>query len=249
MAPCNPPLNFVPNGAAGSAFPAPLDPTDLPSVDPNPGFGDLASSYLDALDPATDGSDQVESDAAAAVDTLDTIGTALDATLDTILVLLDQAQPGPVDDALGTFAGAQPTSQGFVDGVNGVDVPAIGQVPMVLPNGQATITFGAPPELGGVPRAGAASYVLELPVSRASANFTPDIKVLNLVGPNPPFVTAGQFRRATINGTLMWVAPITINPAQAGTFTGTLYWSFTGTVAGFTGTFQRQLPFQVVVEP
>lgn len=252
MAPCNPPLNFVANGAPGSAFPAPLDPTDTPTIDTNPGFGDLASSYLDALDPATDGSDQIASDAAAAADALDTVGTAMDATLDSILVLLDQAQPGPVDSALDTFAGAQPGAQGFVDGVNGVDVPAIGSIPLTLPNGGATLTFGGSPATGGVPTAGSQPYTLHLRVLPAGAGVH-QVRALNLVGPNPPFVgvetgLGPMVVETAADGRQYWVALVDINPAQAGQFTATLYYAADVTITGISGTVQRTLPFEVVVQ-
>jgi hypothetical protein len=247
VSPCNPPLKFVANGPAGSAFPAPLDPSDVPTVDTNPGFTDLASSYLDALDPSADGSEQIANDAAAAVDTLETVGTAMDVTLDSILVLLDQAQPQKVDDALGTFAGAQPGAQGFVDDVNGLTVPAIGQVPMTLPNGGAAITFGAPPETGGVAQPGAAEYVLHLPVVSAAGSLR-NVQAYNLIGPNPPFVTVAQdLVFEMVNGAPMWVALVTINPAAAGQFTATLYYQGDITITGISGRFQRQLLFQVVV--
>lgn len=248
MAPCNPPLNFVQNGPAGSAFPAPLDPTDVPATDTNPGFGDLASSFLDALDPATDGSDQLESDAAAAVDLLDTIGAGLDATLDTILLLLDQAQPQPVNDALAAFASAQPGAEGFVGDVAGVAVPALGQVPIIGPGGSTVITPGAPPEQGGVAPTGGAAYVLRYPVPYV-LGAPHAIDTSRLTGPNPPFAALQGYELGTdAAGRRQVYALIEINPAQAGTFNGTITAQVAITVTGAGGVVDVTVPVTVVVQ-
>ena len=248
MAPCNPPLNFVSNGAPGSAFPPPLDPSDVPSIDTNPGFGDLASSFLDPLDPATDGSDQIASDAAAAVDTLDTIGTGMDATLDTILLLLDQAQPQPVDDALGAFQGAQPGAEGFVGDVTGVSVPAERSLALVQPDGSAAVVFGGPPEQGGAAHAGAAPYIYHLRLAAVGLGVH-NIDANGGDGPDPPFAGWGPVVIETgADGKDYWVYHVTINPTTPGTFIGQAKSLWNVTITGITGTINRTTNFQVVIQ-
>jgi hypothetical protein len=122
---------------------------------------------------------------------------------------------------------------------------------MVLPNGGATITFGGPPETGGVAHAGGAPYTLHLPVivhSAASRN----ARALALVGPNPPFVGVetgtGPLSVETLaSGQTWWVAHIRINPAHAGNFQAGLSYQVDVTIAGISGTLQRTLPFEVVI--
>jgi hypothetical protein len=248
VAPCNPPLHFVANGSPGSAFPPPLDPSDVPTVDSNPGFADLASSLLDGLDPATDGSDQIASDAAAATDALDTVGTAMDATLDTILVLLDQVQPKPVDDALGAFAGAQPGAEQLVGDVAGVAVPTLTPMALLQPNGQASIILGGPPAQGGTVTAGAAPYTRHLLLLRTSTAIH-NVDADGGQGPNPPFAGWGPVvQEVGPDGALWWVYLVQINPAQAGTFTGFAQYLANVTITGITGTVTRSVVFQVVVQ-
>ncbi len=248
MAPCNPQLNFVANGAPGSAFPAPLDPSDVPSVDQNPGFTDLASSFLDALDPATDGSDQLESDAAAAADALDTIGAAMDATLDTILLLLDQAQPQPVNDALDAFAGAQPGAEGFVSDAAGVGVPAIGPMPIVGPTGETVVNLGAPPAQGGAASSGAEPYVLHVPVP-GNPCAPGALEASWLEGPSPPFAALNGFDAETNSaGRQQCFALLQINPATAGTFSGSIHYRTAMTITGISTTVDFVVPVTVVVQ-
>jgi hypothetical protein len=248
MAPCNPALKFVANGSPGSAFPPPLDPSDIPSTDTNPGFGDMASSFLDALDPATDGSDQIASDAAAAVDTLDTVGTAMDATLDSILVLLEQAQPQPVDNALGTFEGAQPGAEKFVGDAAGVPVPALAQVPIVGPGGADVVTLGNAPGQGGAAPSGAAPYVLHHPIPFA---FDPTRLAgpAQLSGPNPPFVKLDGFHQDNpAKGLGGWVALIEINPAHAGSYSATLTFKLAITITGINTIVTYTVGITVLVQ-
>jgi hypothetical protein len=246
---CNPPLQFVANGPAGSAFPPPLDPTP-PSFTPSPTFSaqacDLLGSELcSAMDPLE--SIDLLPDVLTAVDGLT---AAADANLDAILLELDTVLgQQPINDAFDSFSGAQPGATSLLGDVENTAVPAIGQVPMVLPDGQATITFGGSPATGGVPTAGSAQYVLHLPLLGVNPGIH-SLTVNNFSGPNPPFggvqPTPAQ---EVVNGKLMYVALVTVNPAVAGTFTGTVYYLVNVTISGITGTLQRQLPFQVVVEP
>ncbi len=132
--------------------------------------------------------------------------------------------------------------------MKGLVTPALGTGPLTLPNGSATVTFGGSPTTGGVPTAGDPEYTLHLPVLAAGPGVR-DVKALNLGGPNPPFVSAGQgFAVEQVNGKPMWVALITINPAAKGQFTGVLYYSVNVTITGISGTVQRQMPIEVVVQ-
>lgn len=129
---------------------------------------------------------------------------------------------------------------------SGGDIPALA---LTLPNGGSAITFGGPPEQGGAVVAGSAPYTLHLPIVGVNAGIH-GVSVNNLSGPNPPFVSAQQgSAQETVKGAPMYVALVTINPTQAGSFTGTVYFLVDITIAGATGTVQRQLTFQVVVTP
>lgn len=249
---CNPPLNFVDNGAPGSAFPPPLDPTP-PTINNSPTFTDTASSILDDLATDADGFDSAVSDASALVEAIDVLAAASDSQLALILEELDSVVgQQPINDALDAFDGAQPGATALLGDVSGIATPALGQVPMVLPNGAATITFGGPPEQGGPATAGAAPYTLHLRVLRAGPGGIPP-RALELTGPNPPFVgvetgLGPMLRETESDGSTWWVAPVLINPTQAGQYTAVLYYALDATIAGISGTFQRTLPFEVVVE-
>lgn len=218
-------------------------------MDSNPGFGDLATSLLGDAGSDADGFDAVVGDASAGADAIDTAGTAMDATLDAILALLDATQQtGPVDSAVNDFAGAQPQAQSLLDGVNGVTAPALGALALTYPNGSASLTFGGPPETGGVVHAGDAQYELHLqllPASPGIHSATPT----GLDGPNPPFVGVDHIGIETgADGRQYWTAVVLVNPAAAGSFTGTVKYDTDVTITGISGTMHRTFPFEVVIE-
>lgn len=246
---CNPPLNFVANGPAGKLPITAPDP-DPPLLDNTPTFTQSACELLgtdlcSAMDPISS-----IDDLQALGDAIDALAGASDAQLTAILEELDSVVgTNEAEQAYSDFAGAQPGAESLAGGVSSITVPALAPIPMTYPDGRGAVTFGAPPQLGGVAHAGGPEYHLLLPVLAASATITPDIRVLNMSGPNPPLVSAGQFERVTINGKLFWVVPVTINPAHRGNFQGVIYWQVTASFAGgFSGTLQRQYPFEVVIE-
>lgn len=184
-------------------------------------------------------------------DVVDGFTAAGDANLDAILLELDQLGHEQVSQAFDDFAGAQPGATSLVGGVEGVAVPSLGVVPMVLPNGQATITFGGAPGAGGVPTAGSPQYTLHLQVLGVNPGVH-QVRALSLVGPDPPFLGVqtglGPLAVETgADGKQYWVALVGINPAVAGQFTATLYYAADVTLTGSSGTVQRTLPFEVVV--
>ena len=246
---CTPPLNVVANGSAGSAFPAPLDANDVPLNNQQPSFTQIACETLADACQAADPISAID-DLPAIADAIDTLSSAADTQLAAILEELDSVVgTQDAEQSFSDFAGAQPGATSLLGDFTSLPTPALAPIPMTYPDGRGAVTFGAPPQLGGPARAGGAEYQLLVPVLAASPTYTPNIKVLNMSGPNPPLVSAGQFERATINGALFWVVPVTINPAHKGQFQGVIYWQFTGTFAfGFSGTLQRQYPFEVVIE-
>lgn len=251
MAPCHPPLNFVANGSSGSAFPPPLDPSDVPLNTQQPTFSQVACETLvsecDQPDPIS-----AIDELPAIADTIDALAAASDSQLAAILDELDSVVgTNDQEQAFSDFAGAQPGAEQLVGGVAGVDVPAAGQIPMVLPNGAATITFGGPPAQGGPAVAGSAQYTLHLRVLAVGAGVH-QVRALELTGPNPPFVgvetgTGPLAIETGPDGKQYWTALVLINPAAGGQFTAVLYYAADVTLTGLTGTVQRTLPFEVVV--
>ena len=252
MAPCAPALNFVANGPAGSLPITPLDPNDVPTIPNSPTFSQTACGLLGDLCTAMDTISAVD-DLAALADSIDALALASDSQLTLILEELDSVVgTSDAEQAYSDFAGAQPGATSLLGGVSGIPLPAVGAVPMTLPNGQATITFGGPPEQGGPAVAGSAAYTLHLPVLRAGPGVR-GVSAQALAGPNPPFVgvetgTGPMSVETLADGTRWWVARVLINPASAGQFTATLYYAADATLAGLSGVFQRALPFEVVVE-
>lgn len=248
MAPCNPPLNFVANGAAGSAFPPPLDPTPPQFGPPSPTFEESACAILGQ--DLCGGMDPISSidDLSALVDSIDALTSAADANLDAILLELDQLGQQQVSDAFDAFSGAQPGAMSLLGGITGVTLPALGEIPISSPTGQPVVTVGAPPSGGGVAPAGSAPYVLEHPIP---FNFDPARLVgpAQLTGPNPPFVKLNGFRQATpAAGGRGWVAEIEINPAHAGTFAGTLSYSLAITLTGINTIIKYSVGVTVAVQ-
>jgi hypothetical protein len=249
MAGCKPPI--APYNLTGSTA-APL----IPTLDPgaftpdtaDPGFTKFAEDTLQDLATPDDGWDGAVADTEAGVTTLESVSTLLDADLDAILLLLAETDPSSSDQALLDFAGDQPTAQSLLDGVSGVTVPDLGMVPLVLPNGAASVTFGGAPETGGVVAAGSAPYTRHLQLLAV----TPAIHNVDAdggSGPNPPFASWGAVvQEPDATGKLWWVYLVEIDPQAAGTFTGTAQYQVNLTIAGVTGTAKRSLVFQVVVQ-
>jgi hypothetical protein len=249
MAPCTPALNFVQNGAAGSAFPPPMDPANVPVLENKPTFEETACSLLGQ--DLCSGMDTISSidELSALVDTIDTFSTAADSQLDAILLELDQLGHDQVNNAFDAFSGAQPGAESLLGGVTQLALPALGQIPMVLPNGAATITFGGPPETGGVVHAGAPDYVLHVPLIGALGG-THNVDADGADGPNPPFTSFGPAVRETLaNGEQWWVYLVHVHPAHAGNFTAVLHYLANVTITGITGTLKLSKPIEVVIEP
>jgi hypothetical protein len=248
MAPCNPPLNFVANGAAGSAFPPPLDPTPPSFGPPSPTFEESACSLLGpdlcgGMDPIS-----AIDELSGLVDSIDALTTAADSQLDAILLELDQLGQDKVENAFNDFAGAQPGAMSLIGDVTGVTLPALGEIPISSPTGQAIVTPGAPPSGGGIAPAGAAPYVLHHPIP---FNFDPERLVgpAQLSGPNPPFVKLNGFTQDTpAAGGRGWAAEIEINPAHAGTYQATLSYSLAVTLTGINTIIKYSEGVTVVVQ-
>jgi len=245
---CNPPLNFVANGAPGSALPPPLDPNDVPNLTPSPTFSDTACTILGAdLCAAMDPLSSIDLLPALA-DEVDALATAEDANLDGILLALDSIDQGAVQTASDTFSSDQGGIDNLVAGVDPAALPALGTLPLVTPNGQAAITFGGDPAYGGVAAAGAAQYDLHLALQGVGAGNIGTLEIEGLDGPNPPFTGAVGIALDTSQPGQTLVVTVGINPAEAGTFTATLTYSVQVTITGITGRIHLQKVFQVVVQ-
>jgi hypothetical protein len=248
VAPCNPPLNFVSNGAAGSAFPPPLDPTPPQFGPPSPTFEESACSLLGpdlcgGMDPIS-AIDELD----GLTNAIDTLTTAADANLDAILLELDQLGQDKVSQAFDDFAGAQPGAMSLVGDVTKVALPALGQVPIVGPGGADVVTFGNTPAAGGTAPAGAAPYVLHHPIPFA---FDPARLVgpAQLTGPDPPFVKLEGFHQDNpAAGTLGWAALVEINPAHAGSYSATLTYKLGITITGINAVVSYTVGITVVVQ-
>lgn len=248
MAPCNPPLQFVSNGAPGSAFPPPLDPTPPQFGPPSPTFEESACSLLgpdlcSGMDPIS-----AIDELSGLVDAIDGLTTAADANLDAILLELDELGQDQVSKAFDDFSGAQPGAMSLLGDVTGVALPMLGQVPIVGPGGVDVVTFGNAPAQGGTAAAGAAPYVLHHPIPFA---FDPArlSGQAHLAGPDPPFVKLEGFHQDNpAAGLTGWAALVQINPAAAGSYSATLTYKLGVTITGINTIVSYTVGITVVVQ-
>lgn len=182
------------------------------------------------------------------VTTIDGLTTAADSQLDAILLELDQLGHDQVNQAFNDFAGAQPGAEQLLGGGDALLVPVVGSVALLQPNGEASVVLGGPPEAGGVAHAGAAAYTRHLALSPVAGNVQ-NVAADGGDGPDPPFAQWGPVvQELGPDGRTWWVYHVGINPAHAGTFTGTARYQVHATIAGITGTFHLTRVFQVVVQ-
>ena len=248
MAPCNPPLNFVPNGPPGKLPIAPVDPSP-PLLNNQPTFTDLATSLLDDLATAGDGFDSEVALAGTAQDAIDAAQAAADASLETILLLLDDATDmGAIDSAANSFAADQPSVQQMAQGVAGELVPSPGQLPLVTPSGQVAVNLGAPPEQGGGTPAGAASYLLHVPLAWQPA-LASGVGLLGIDGVNDVILGVDSIVVAPdAQGVERYTALVRINPVRAGAFNGTLHVAANVNFLGSVVRVTNNVPFTAIVE-
>lgn len=248
MAPCNPPLQFVSNGAAGSAFPPPLDPTPPQFGPPSPTFEESTCSLLGAdlcagMDPIS-AIDELD----GLVNAIDALTTAADSQLDAILLELDQLGQDKVDQAFDDFSGAQPGAESLLGGVESIAVPQLTSLSMLQPDGGATVVLGGPPEQGGVAHAGGAPYTYHLRLLAVGGGIH-NVAANGGSGANPPFAGFGPVVEETgTDGKQYWVYHVQINPQQKGTYTAQAQYLVNLTITGVSGTIQRTTTFQVVIE-
>ncbi len=249
MTACNPPLNFVPNGPPGKLPIAPVDPSP-PLLNNQPTFTDLATSLLDDLATGADGFDSEVALAGAAQDAIDAAQAAADASLETILLLLDDATDmGAIDSAANDFAGDQPGAQALAQGVAGEVVPSPGQLPLVTPSGQVAVNLGAPPEQGGATHATAASYLLHVPLAWTPATAS-NVGLVGLDGTNDVVLGVDSIVvEPDASGTQRYTVLIRINPVTAGTYNGVVHVRATVNFTGIAATVTNNVPFTVIVEP
>src|SRR5215471_7543801 len=96
---CTPPLNFVPNGSSGSAFPPPLDESDVPLSNQQPSFTQVACETLAGECTQPDPISAID-ELSAITDTVDALAGASDAQLAAILNELDSVVgQQPLNDA------------------------------------------------------------------------------------------------------------------------------------------------------
>lgn len=248
MAPCTPALNFAANGNAGSAFPAPLDPSDVPHIEQEPTFEHTACSLLGA--DLCSSMDEISSidELGALVDSIDTLSTAADAALDTVLLELDQLGQDQVGHTFDAFSAAQPGAENLLGGVATIAAPAMVPVPLVTPDNVVQISPGAPPEYGGIATAGGPGYVLHQVAAHGWVG-QPAPEFVGFEGPNPPFAGfAGFAVEPTPDGLHRSYLLLNINPTQAGTFTAQVGYRVAFTIAGNTGTLRVVQPVTVIVQ-
>lgn len=246
--PCHPALSFVENGAPGSAFPAPLDENDAPHINQQPTLEQTACGLLGPELCAADDPLSAIDEAAALLDTIDTLTTAADAQLDTILLELDQLGHDQVGQAIDDFGAAQPKAESLLSTGDALAVPAMTPVPLITPQGVVAIAPGNPPEQGGIAHAGAPAYTLHQQLGTGwDPSSTPDF--LSLEGGNPPFVTVLGFDFETnALGQRRPFARIEINPTSAGTFNGAVNYRVQATIAGLTFHVTVRQPVTVVIQ-
>lgn len=229
---CNPTLNLVPNGPGGAPLIAPLDPNDLPQVDSDPGFGDLAKQMLGNLATPDDGFDQELADAEAAQLALDSTAAAMDTTLDAILAGLIAADDSKIDQPLGDFQSDLASGADFTGGIGAGLLPALAALPF---SGPPTGLGETPAQVGAgqpVAHAGDAPFVFEYvntePIVWHQLQFGGPV----LDGPNPPFAGLVGVDRQGTNQEPRVTFGIQINPTDAGTFTARLTLQVYGNLTG-----------------
>jgi hypothetical protein len=214
MAPCTPPLKLVANGPAGAPLVAPLDPNDLPIMDENPGFSDLATSLLGDAGSDTDGFDAVVADAAAGADLIDAAGAAMDAVLDAILLALEAADDSTIDPGMSLLSEDQTTGAEKLAGISGA------------------LPFSPPPNLPLTTQAGGGTQTV-LYAGDQQQNVVFRITDYQfwlqkqysdpvLAGPNPPFVAMAGWARGDDPAHPFVDVVLTINPTAEGTFNADL---------------------------
>lgn len=221
MAPCAPPLKIVANGPAGAPLVALLDPSDLPLNEPNPGFGDLATSLLGDAGSDTDGFDAVAQDAAAGIDLIDAAAAAMDAVLDAILLALAAADDSTVDPGMSLLTQDKADGAQKLAGISPDLLPSLGALP-----------FTPPPNLPLTTQAGGGTQTV-LHVGDQQQNVVFRITDFQfwlqkeysdpvLHGPNPPFVAMAGWARGDDPAHPFVDVVVTINPAAAGVFNADL---------------------------
>lgn len=122
--PCAPNLNPVSNGGSGSPFPSPLDASDIPIMDSNPGFGDAVQQMIDDAAAADDGWDGAVAAVLQSITDWDTAETAADVELDAILTTqLPTLDTTNLDADITSFQNTLPTSQSLIDAVGKIPTP------------------------------------------------------------------------------------------------------------------------------
>jgi hypothetical protein len=217
MAPCTPPLKVVSNGPGGAPLVAMLDPDDIPQVDTNPGFGDLANSILGDAGSDADGFDAATADAAAGIDAIDTVATAMDAVLDTILTALDLATDQTIDPAYNILDADQPTGDQLIAAVNPGTLADVGALPFTTPTGEPV---GSQPGGTGPAQlhAGDPQQVVVFTVNDYQFWLQMQYNIIHLVGPNPPFVQAQNWQRGPDPNNPITTVDILVNPVSPGTY-------------------------------
>lgn len=139
--PCAPNLNPVSNGGSGSPFPSPLDASDIPIMDSNPGFGDAVQQMIDDAAAADDGWDGAVAGLLQSITEWDTAETAADVELDAILTTqLPTLDTTNLDADITSFQNTLPTSQSLIDAVGKIPTPTTSPIDIGwYPRGQYQI--------------------------------------------------------------------------------------------------------------
>lgn len=228
--PCAPPLNLVPNGTTGSAFPPPLDPSDIPSSDSNPGFGDLVNQALAGVADPSDGFDQVVTDTVGLIDELDSVLAAGDTDLDAVLSLLAAADTSNSDAALTDYTNSFADGQSIVSSAQALSVPDLLTLPISsLPAGGpgpapalVTLDFGTVHVGSKIPgyRIGSALQ---------TGDYYQGINGVFLVNGDPTIFTIFADYHESVSGAYThYTWDLIVLPHKVGTFTGQLEWNISG---------------------
>lgn len=244
---CSPPLQLVQNGPTGNLPVQPLDPTP-PTIPNSPTFTDVANGFLAGLCMVGDPCDTATADATTAAGAVEAAGIEMDATLDTILELLDSIDATTTVQSLeDVFTSDQAGIDSLLGQADPSLLPALAPLALVDPSGTGTTTYGGSPTTGGVPTAGSPAYQLQVVLPR-QASYIGAPQGASLSGPNPPFTGLQGFQQVpNPAGGTQWVALIGINPAADGSFTATLSYTVPVSITGIQGLMNVSLPINVVV--
>lgn len=229
--PCQPLLNPVPNGGAGSPFPAPLTSGDVPIFD-QPTFGPDIRQLLGTAGDTGDGWDQAVAALESTIAQWDTEQAAQDAQLDAILTdLANKTDSSSLDTSMGDYVGSFDAGNAILNTAQGIVLPAAPTVPTWITSvGAVTITPPSGPgvQVPGQVTVGDAPFVFKAvmgaPGPQSFQPGNPRILTKSDIFTGVSFVSAVWESSRSIPGQNVsgagWVVTlnVNVNPGTAGVF-------------------------------